>query len=730
MHASAGVVAAPNADDSATRIGDGTSVSGSNRESKPRWRSFGHRPALDGIRAVAALLVVLFHSGVPGLSNGFVGVDVFFVLSGFLITSLLVRERLADGRIKLMAFYARRARRLFPAALTVLVVTAAAYQIVASPLAVLENRWGFVFAAVYVSNWYFLAESQDYFAEDGSPSPVLHYWSLSVEEQFYLVWPVLFIGLFAIPVVRRKLGPWVLGVLAVGALAYSAWVATEGTMPAYFGTFARAYQLIFGAALGLLAFWVHRRRQERYGSPDDAPPKRRIWSWAGWVFAPAGLLILFWAASDFGPTFAWWVGIFGVIGTLLLLAGLELASDGPTARVLASPVPRTLGKWSYSIYLWHWPIIVIGAEMGVLSDDWRITAPVVTALSIGLAAFSWLVIEGPISSIPLRQPSVQRRAVLLGICATLVTAAVVATILRAPAAAQSLFLEEQSEQTETFDTASIGPFESQIPAPGQLGERVANVQQENGQNAETLVAGSADPDAFTVMVAGDSHVFPWRSGLVEAARKGGFRVVVVAATTCPWMEVAAYEDDGVTQKDCKSRLWDPMIQAAQTYEPDITVLVSRSVLVRTLREGKKDYAPDQEGWIEVVEAGANRMLDRIEPYTGPIYLVQPTPETEVPMDRCLSTGAPPEQCAAPQIILPGTEQVEELWPKLAQERGGIAIDLDNTICPSGICPAQADGLITYRDNDHLTFKYAASLIPLLQIRYAEQVTADLEKAGG
>jgi hypothetical protein len=156
---------------------------------------FEHRPSLDGIRAVAVLLVIAFHAGMTALGHGYVGVDVFFVLSGFLITSLLARELLGSGRLRFVAFYARRVRRLLPAALLVLLVTAVAYELVASPAAVSETRGGFVASALYFANWFFLRQANDYFAQGAHPSPVEHYWSLSVEEQFYLVWPALMVGL-------------------------------------------------------------------------------------------------------------------------------------------------------------------------------------------------------------------------------------------------------------------------------------------------------------------------------------------------------------------------------------------------------------------------------------------------------------------------------------------------------------------------------------------------------
>jgi peptidoglycan/LPS O-acetylase OafA/YrhL len=326
-----------------------------------RVPKFTHRPALDGLRAVAALLVTLFHADVPFLRGGFVGVDVFFVLSGFLITSLLLREIAANRRIDFVAFYARRARRLLPPAVLVLLVTAVLFHLLASPLQVALDRGGFAAAATYVSNWYFLGEAQDYFAHDQDPSPVLHYWSLSVEEQFYFVWPAVLLAIMVYVGFRtRSLAKVVVGIALV-SFVYAFIVNIDEPMLSYFGTFARAYQLLLGA---LVAIWVFRREVPLEGPPPRVDPRLAVLAPMGFAAILLASLTVF---REEGPL---QLGLIAAVGTAALLVGLELNSREGLARTLSHPRLRRLGDYSYSMYLWHWPVIVLLSIVGFLPTFW------------------------------------------------------------------------------------------------------------------------------------------------------------------------------------------------------------------------------------------------------------------------------------------------------------------------------------------------------------------------
>jgi peptidoglycan/LPS O-acetylase OafA/YrhL len=621
---------------------------------------FEYRPSLDGIRAVAVLLVVLFHAGMPALGHGYVGVDVFFVLSGFLITSLLVRELLGNGRLRFVAFYARRVRRLLPAALLVLFITGVAYELVASPAAVSEARGGFVASALYFANWFFLAQSHDYFAQGGHPSPVEHYWSLSVEEQFYLLWPALVLGIvFVARRYRLRLDVAVAGLALAGAL-YAGVLAGVDPMGSYFGTPARAYQLLLGAAVALLCL---RRERPRPASrrPVPAPP-------AAATIATAGLALVVVAATPlFGTGSAYWHGVAAALGAGLLILGLELAPASRTSRGLAWAPARLVGRWSYAAYLWHWPVIVVGDEAGFLPDDWSGRAPIVLALTLFLASSTFYLVERPTHRITLRTFPRQRLVAVGGVVVAAVVALLVPTVLHVGAGAQALIEEAKA-------------------GPGRL----------------AAVRKTAE-DAPTILLVGDSHADVLYAPLARLAREQGWSLVASSEWACPWPRVQATLE-GV-ELDCDSMRREALRDAARRH-PEIAVLVSRSIVVRPLEIDGELVDPGGSGWIEEVRRGTESCLAVLQPVVGRVVIIEPLPETSAPMIDCLVTGAVPTACSAPAVSQPGTEALEASWRRLADVK---TVSLDNLICPERICSAMLNGIPTYRDTDHLTIAFSRQL---------------------
>jgi peptidoglycan/LPS O-acetylase OafA/YrhL len=339
------------------------------------------RPDVEGLRAVAVLLVVLFHADLGPFNGGFVGVDVFFVLSGYLITGLLLRELDATGSISLAGFYARRVRRLLPAALLVLVATLVASVLLLPPLLVPSVAGDVAAAAAYVSNIAFAARATDYFAAGQAPSPVLHYWSLGVEEQFYLVWPAVLL-LISRRVARGRRERLIGGITAITAmsLVLCVWLTATNQPLAFYLLPARAWELGVG---GLIAV----------GAPQLATMSAVARAAMGWLglglIAAAGLLLT--SSTPFPGTAA----VLPVAGTVLVvIAGLGVAGRGP-ARWLGTAVPRFFGRISYSLYLWHWPVLVIPAT--VAGSELPIAARVgLVALSVVLAAATQRFLEAPI----------------------------------------------------------------------------------------------------------------------------------------------------------------------------------------------------------------------------------------------------------------------------------------------------------------------------------------------
>ena len=302
------------------------------------------RPDLEGLRAVAVLLVVAYHARVPGFAGGFVGVDVFFVLSGYLITGLLLRELRQSGTISLPAFYARRARRLLPAALLVLFVTLVLAVVVLPPLQVGDVGGDIAAAALYVSNMRFGIQATDYFQAAQAPSPVLHYWSLGVEEQFYLFWPAIVL-LVSHGAVRfgRRVGLTVIAI-SIASFLLAAWLTGVDEPWAFYLLPTRAWELGIGATLAV-------------GAVRLSAIPGLLGTASGW--AGIGLIVLSGVVLSVNTPYPGTAALLPTIGSaFVILAGIRAMPWG-AGRLLSTALPRFLGRISYSLYLWHWPLLIL-----------------------------------------------------------------------------------------------------------------------------------------------------------------------------------------------------------------------------------------------------------------------------------------------------------------------------------------------------------------------------------
>jgi peptidoglycan/LPS O-acetylase OafA/YrhL len=384
----------------------------------------GYQPALDGLRALAVTAVVLFHAGVAGFGGGYLGVDLFFVLSGYLITSLLLDEHARTGRIALGAFWLRRARRLLPALLLVLVAVAIAGRQLLDATDQALLRTDELAALGYVANWRMIWRGTGYFADTATPSPLQHTWSLGIEEQFYLLWPLVVLAVLALWVRRGR--PALAVICGIGALASAvttiALLRLAGLDRAYFGTESRAQALLLGAAL---AVGLARRRPS-----EPVAASRR---WLPPITAAAGIVglsitvALWWIAND--PARVLSVGglTLTAVAAALLIASVVISPVAPFSRVLSVGPMRWLGRLSYGIYLWHWPVaqFLDGGRTGL--GGVRLLA-VRLAVTLGIAVASYYLVEQPVRRGALRRLP-RRLPVIAGASAYAATAVVVVLLV-------------------------------------------------------------------------------------------------------------------------------------------------------------------------------------------------------------------------------------------------------------------------------------------------------------
>lgn len=369
--------------------------------------AWGYRPELDGLRFVAVSLVILFHSKVAAFTSGFVGVDLFFVLSGFLVCGVMLAEIEKREKFDLLGFYARRVRRLLPAAVLVAVATCALLLITTPQGARVEMLDDAKAALLNYANWHFVASENDYFA-DGDTSAFMHYWSLAVEEQYYLLFPLIVIAALAwarkraadgralIPTVEKTL----LVVCGIGVIAsLAAQIATAGSNPtlAYYGTHTRVYQLLAGALLcvALRRLGAGQQGLGRRRTATQLPPTQRnlrtLVTEATPLFATAALIVL---ASPVTGLSTSTRGIVATVVSLLILGGLTIRPTALAARLLSLKPLNYLGRISYGTYLWHWPVIVFFTSTFKL--DPVVLAVLVFVLASGLSAASFELLENPI----------------------------------------------------------------------------------------------------------------------------------------------------------------------------------------------------------------------------------------------------------------------------------------------------------------------------------------------
>jgi peptidoglycan/LPS O-acetylase OafA/YrhL len=443
-------------------------------------RSESYRPDIEGLRGIAVLLVVIFHAGPFGVTGGFIGVDVFFVISGFLITGLLLRERERAGRIDVGAFYARRFRRLLPAATIVIIATLIGSLFAVAPLDLPRVAVDGASAALWVSNIRFATQG-GYFAVPGEPSPFLHFWSLSVEEQFYLFWPVLLLLVTRLPRPRLWAGV-VLAVITAASFAASAWMTEAAPDWAFYLLPTRAWELALGGLVAVALPWLVRGGR------------------AFGLLAWAGLAGVLWAGLTYTGDLPWpgTAAALPVLATVALVLGGHLRW-GPAALLGVAPL-RFTGRISYALYLWHWPLLVLPAW--ALGEELSVPLRLVlVGVAFAVAAASTIAIEEPIRE-GLGWMSGQTRRTLAGGGATIVFVVAACVGTAAIARDSDLFgpgsggviAQGPAVTDPPLDLGgSVAPSVDLLLEPGESDDPLVTLPEESEDPLVTLPEASDEP---------------------------------------------------------------------------------------------------------------------------------------------------------------------------------------------------------------------------------------------
>ena len=652
----------------------------------PRWT---HQPALDGLRTVAVYLVVLFHAGFAWAKGGFVGVDVFFVLSGFLVTNTLLNEQQASGSVRLRRFYARRVRRLLPASLVLIIVACVLAAIVEPKYLALSFISDARAALLYVANWKFLSASTDYFAADVHHSPFLHFWSLAIEEQFYFVFPLVFIvgarlvGKFRKPRLLTQL----VGVLFVGSILSQLVSAASNPVRAYYATDARVYQILAGALLALVT-WEHR--------VEARNSTRKPLHLSSMVIT--GLLVLVGLATIDGGMSASARGLVATIAAVAVIAGLDAlfrtgATDQAVIRAFGSRAPTYLGRISYGTYLWHWPLIVVARSAWDI-DPWA-------ALVIGgmggtiMAAISQMIVEQPIRT--NKKLGEHPRAVVgVGLAAGVVVAAVVVSpLLHIPRVVGE----------KKFSVASNAPEELKAAlattAPHDFDFELTKPPAESVTPCTVSAIGDCyrrEGGKLRVTIIGDSNAEMLIPALYELAGTHDITLSALTRSGCPWQRGlmwGAHDQRLIDNCRIAHRDWyDTMLPALK---PDVVMLVN---VTRDPGSRPDAFYDPEDG--ETVASATAKTLDLLETIAPKIVILEPLPVPNFDPTQCLRTAKTVGDCAfAPNSTPFPTERI---YRGEAERRPSVfAVDYDGIACPFvSACVPVIDGTVVFRDNYHLS----------------------------
>ena len=705
----------------------------------------GFRPDLEGLRAVAVVLVPLYHAAVPGFTGGYVGVDVFFVLSGFLITGLLLREVRRTGTISLPSFYARRARRLLPASALVLLVTMVASALVLPPLLVPGVAGDAAAASLYVSNMRFAFQATDYLQAEMAPSPLLHFWSLGVEEQFYVFWPAL---VLLIARGRADAGRRVAiaaGIISAVSFGLALWL-TEANAPwAFFSLPTRAWELGLGAFLAIGGTQLAR---------IPARPAA-VAAWVGLVMVGISGVVLS-TETPFPGTAA----LLPTVGSALVIAGGFRQAPFAPGRWLSLAIPRFLGRISYSLYLWHWPVLILpAAALGAPLPWWARGALVLVSIGLAAAAQRW--VEDPlrhgraIGTLPRRNLAMAGALSLIVATASLGIGATTAGALQGTVTTDVATDERELEEilgglapaspVTTIPAASPGT----TPTPGASATPAASPDPDQTAGPAALPATRGGPvpaglrpsiaeartdfplpygdgcspsvletqsgictygnlsSRTTVILMGDSHARSWFPAVNRLAIERGWRLVVLTKSACTLADMLQW-NASLKRVYTECEQWrENAYRRVEADRPALVLLANSQKFSAVGPDGSTILAgaARTEAWRE----GMAKTLARLTPVAGHVVLIGDTPRSAYDVPVCLSGHLDNTLACA----TPFDRSVNLAWlgvEESAARRGSAGfVDPTPWVCPSVPCPAVIGNFMVFIDEHHLTTPFSGAL---------------------
>ena len=643
----------------------------------------GFRPDIQGLRAIAVVLIVAYHAGIPGFGGGSVGVDVFFVISGYLITRHLLRGPAPGDTVDFGEFWARRVRRLVPALGLMVAITLLASLVIITPFDMLETAKEGGSAALYVSNFLFAQNAQDYFGSNPNKSPFLHTWSLGVEEQFYLIWPFLVFGILWIgrrrDRLRSRAAVALFASVFVVSFALNLRLTGEGSSWAFFGLPTRAWEFAAGGLLGVLMLGDVGRR--------------RLQALAGVV----GLIVLIVATESLNSTSAYpgANALLPVAGTALLIwagAGAHGASSPVTRAISIRPMQWT-GRMSYSWYLWHWPFIVLVVlELG---NDSTIVRTGAAAASLVAAYLALHYVEDPLRLHPKLLGSM-RRTFVVGLAITVTVLGIAGTTwVYSSRRTPSSFNQQVAVATQNF----LPSCRKQSTATGAF-----------------YCFGGDLSSSTTVALVGDSHAATWFNALAHVAARQGVRILLLTEPGCPFIPISTLPEPngGVTTGHCSAfRLDDAQILS--TVRPAAIILTQHSGVYLGSILDASGTIPSRNDQVKLWKGAFAAFLDNMDERGIRAAVILDNPTLPQSPAECVSRTGSIAACEPSRTVaLAPSRPLVAVEEQVLQGRRGIPVfDPNHLLCTTAGCPLELDGRLAYVDTNHLAFSATEEMEPQL-----------------
>lgn len=679
------------------------------------------RADIEGLRAIAVISVVIYHLQSMWLPGGFVGVDIFFVISGFLITSHLIRELQKTGKVALGKFYARRMVRLIPAATLVLIASAVAAALFAPQTTWRQISVDITGAAFYVVNWVFGARSVDYLAEDSVESPVQHFWSLSVEEQYYFVWPLLIVGA-AVVAVRLRRRPHAVvtaagAALVVLSLSWALWLAHTGDVTAYFATPARLWELGIGSVLALI-----------HPSLRSAARLVKVFGYyCGVVFLALSLVLI---TGDMS-----WPGVATLLPTVGVAMMIAFGGEQLTVaeRVISMRPMVWVGGISYSLYLWHWPVFIYASYVWP-NPSWKI----LSLCFVASVFFAWLskkLVEDPVRNASWSRARV-RNGLTLGIVLAVVSAGCAATLyvgggngpLQAPSGAKPAGAQILGEDpsnipagtlTEQPEWVSPSPIDATSDVPALYDDGC----QQDQESSQVIACEYGDTEsAMEVIVVGDSKANQWLPALDAIGQENSLKVTVMTKSACSFANAPARINGG-PYESCDD--WNSKANAEIAEREPYAVITS-------MASSEATVPGNQAARRQAMVKGLGEKLTSLKQSTEHVILLADNPHPKNPVYECVAENPDDVSGCDFDRELGVSGSSYEVQKNAIDQEGGdylnasslnnagsnalVMLDMTDYICPPqlDVCPAVIGNALVYRQGSHLTATYVETLQPSLE----------------